>query len=202
MYSSINPPSWASIHKTPGRYPHWRSSWTSGFVSRPSPGLPLRSGPPSGRTVATEDPGRATLVHLYLDTGRESLPLCLTVRALVVSPTLAQAGAIYVGTSFQAQPAEAEVWRSCRRLIFCRGTISCLAALYRATREQTRRAPAARCIVCAADSRKQPQDCPLRAGKNGAVRPTRAIAHPAGALRPHGASGIGELFAHRLDIKC
>ena len=60
----------------------------------------------------TEDPGRATLVHLYIDTGRESLPLCLTVRASVVSPTLAQAGAIYVGTSFQAQPAEAGVWRS------------------------------------------------------------------------------------------
>ena len=61
---------------------------------------------------------------------------------------------------------------------------------------QTRRAPAARCIVCAADSRKQPQICPLRAGKNGAVRPTRAIAHPAGILRPHGVPGIGVCLAH------
>ena len=56
--------------------------------------------------------------------------------------------------------------------------------------------------VCAADSRKQPQICPLRAGKNGAVRPARAIVHPAGTLRPHGVPGIGELSARQLGVKC
>ena len=60
----------------------------------------------------SEDSGRAALVHLYLDTGRETLPLSLYCTSLSGFPTLAQAGAIYVGTSFQAKPAEDGVWCS------------------------------------------------------------------------------------------
>ena len=77
-----DPPSWdVNTQDSRALFP-LAAPRASGIVSRPSPGPPLRPGPPSWRTVVSEDPGWVALVHPYLGTGRESLPLCLYCTSL------------------------------------------------------------------------------------------------------------------------
>ena len=153
-------------------------------------------------SVRGPGPGRPGEVSCSPLAGDPS-PSAFTVRALVVSPLWLKPEPFMSAQAFRLNRPKPESGAADAAHPFCRGASTRFAAR-RAPRYEkySRRAPAAWCIVCTADSTKQPQDCPLRAGKNGAIRPTRAIVRPAGALRPHGVSGIGELFAHRLDIKC